>query len=132
MSKAGKNPIDAHVGQRLRIRRRMLGLRQETLAEQLGLSFQQVYRYETGDVRITAGRLLKISQLLDVPVSYFFEGLGTSTEPGEDAESALLTKACATTAGMRIVRSVAALEDENIRRKIADLIEAVAESGQSV
>ncbi|MCC2112909.1 MAG: helix-turn-helix transcriptional regulator [Hyphomicrobiales bacterium] len=110
----------------------MLGLRQETLAEQLGLSFQQVYRYETGDVRITAGRLLKISQLLDVPVSYFFEGLGTSTEPREDAETALLTKACATTAGMRIVRSVAALEDENIRRKIADLIEAVAESGHSV
>ena len=128
MKKAGKDPIDAHVGKRLRIRRRMLGLRQEALAEQLGLSFQQVYRYETGDVRITAGRLLKIAQILDVPVSYFFEGLGASNEPREDAESALLTKACATNAGLRIVKSLATLENEDIRRKIADLIEAVSES----
>ena len=126
------NSIDAHVGKRLRQRRRLLGLTQQQLAGEVNIRFQQIQKYESGANRISASRLWSLAKALDVPVSYFFEGLGTSTEPREDAETALLTKACATTAGMRIVRSVAALEDENIRRKIADLIEAVAESGHSV
>lgn len=70
------NPVDIHVGGRIRMRRSMLGMSQETLAESVGLTFQQVQKYERGTNRVSASRLYQFSRILDVPVSYFFERYG--------------------------------------------------------
>ncbi|MCB1650970.1 MAG: helix-turn-helix transcriptional regulator [Alphaproteobacteria bacterium] len=71
--KGGPSTIDVHVGQRLRVRRSLLGLSQEKLASLIGLTFQQIQKYERGTNRISAGRLYEFSKLLEVPVQYFFE-----------------------------------------------------------
>lgn len=68
------DPIDGHVGQRLRLRRSMLGLSQEKLGEAVGVSFQMIQKYERGDCRVGASRLMKIAQTMQVPVAWFFEG----------------------------------------------------------
>ncbi len=73
------NPVDTHVGQRVRTRRRLLGISQERLAEALGLTFQQVQKYERGANRISASKLYEIARFLASPVSYFFEGLTDPT-----------------------------------------------------
>src|SRR2546423_11250523 len=74
MAKKAPNPIDKHVGSRVRMRRMMLGMSQEKLGDSLGLTFQQVQKYEKGTNRIGASRLQQISQILQVPVAFFFEG----------------------------------------------------------
>ena len=81
---AGKkpNPVDQHVGSRVRLRRMLLGMSQERLGESMGLTFQQVQKYEKGVNRIGASRLFQISKILDVPVQFFFEEAPHSTEPG--------------------------------------------------
>src|ERR1700678_1752014 len=74
MAKKAPNPIDKHVGSRVRMRRMMLGMSQEKLGDALGLTFQQVQKYEKGTNRIGASRLQQISHILQVPVAFFFEG----------------------------------------------------------
>jgi ribosome-binding protein aMBF1 (putative translation factor) len=74
MVKRAPNPVDKHVGSRIRMRRLMLGMSQEKLADGLGLTFQQVQKYENGKNRIGAGRLQHISHILQIPVPFFFEG----------------------------------------------------------
>src|SRR5271167_2618011 len=92
MAKKAPNPIDKHVGSRVRMRRMMLGMSQEKLGDALGLTFQQVQKYEKGTNRIGASRLQQISQILQVQVSFFFEGapsaqLGTKTDSMGEAPS---------------------------------------------
>src|SRR6201988_3669252 len=88
MAKKAPNPIDRHVGSRVRMRRMMLGMSQEKLGDALGLTFQQVQKYEKGANRIGASRLQQISQILQVPVSFFFEGVPTQrTEQRTDGLS---------------------------------------------
>src|SRR5438105_2129141 len=91
MAKKAPNPIDKHVGTRVRLRRMMLGMSQEKLGDALGLTFQQVQKYEKGANRIGASRLQQISQSLQVPVAFFFEGVpnipGQQPEAGADAPS---------------------------------------------
>ena len=70
-----KHPVDAHVGQRIRHRRWMLGITQQQLGDAVGIKFQQIQKYETGMNRVSASRLWDISKALDVPISFFFEGL---------------------------------------------------------
>ncbi len=77
MAKKAPNPIDKHVGSRVRMRRMMLSMSQEKLGDALGLTFQQVQKYEKGTNRIGASRLQQISQILQVPISFFFEGAPT-------------------------------------------------------
>ena len=72
---AQPHPVDVHVGSRVRLRRTLLGMSQQKLAEAIGLTFQQVQKYEHGTNRVSASRLLLMSQVLDVPISYFFDGL---------------------------------------------------------
>lgn len=74
------NDIDLHVGKRLRRRRRLLGLTQQSLAEQVGIRFQQIQKYECGANRVSAARLFELSEALSVPIQYFYEGLST-TDP---------------------------------------------------
>src|SRR5580692_8901907 len=82
------NPVDLHVGARIRMRRRMLGVSQEKLADALGLTFQQVQKYERGANRVSASKLYEIAAALKTPVAYFFEGLADpSREDGGDDEA---------------------------------------------
>jgi transcriptional regulator with XRE-family HTH domain len=87
--KGTPNEIDMHVGQRLRVRRSLLGLSQEKLADAIGLTFQQVQKYERGTNRVSAGRLFELSTVLDVPVSYFFEQISESVGKGKSAAAGL-------------------------------------------
>lgn len=82
MNARPRDPIDTHVGQRLRLRRTMTGLSQEKLGEAIGVSFQMVQKYERGDCRVGASRLMKISDALNVPVSFFFEGFQDARPEG--------------------------------------------------
>ena len=75
-----KHPVDLHVGQRVRQRRWLFGMTQQQLAEKVGIKFQQIQKYETGTNRISASRLWDISEAMDVPVTFFFEGLGEIDE----------------------------------------------------
>src|SRR5208283_3836206 len=95
MAKKAPNPIDKYVGSRVRMRRMMLGMSQEKLAGALGLTFQQIQKYEKGTNRISASRLQAISQILDAPVHFFFDGAPHSGkggyEPGESPSPAYVT-----------------------------------------
>jgi transcriptional regulator with XRE-family HTH domain len=81
------NPVDLHVGARIRMRRKTLGISQERLAEALGLTFQQVQKYERGANRVSASKLYDIARTLRAPVAFFFEGLGDPTATGDGAQS---------------------------------------------
>jgi transcriptional regulator with XRE-family HTH domain len=85
MTKKSPNPIDKHVGSRVRMRRMMISMSQEKLGEKLGITFQQIQKYEKGTNRIGASRLQQISQILQVPVSFFFEGAPTQAAPADGA-----------------------------------------------
>lgn len=82
MTKRIQDPIDTYVGQRLRLRRTMAGMSQERLGESIGVSFQMVQKYERGDCRVGASRLMKISSALGVPVAFFFEGFNGAVPAG--------------------------------------------------
>jgi len=78
-TKGSPDEVDIHVGQRLRIRRSLLGMSQEKLAESVGITFQQIQKYERGTNRVSAGRLFQFSRILDIPVTYFYDQFVTST-----------------------------------------------------
>ena len=120
------NPVDMHVGSRVRMRRMMLGISQEKLANALGLSFQQVQKYEKGANRIGASRLEHISRFLQVPVAFFFEGASDASASEEDARSlALMNDFASNPEGLRLVQSFARIEDADVRRRIVDLVQAI-------
>ena len=122
----GPDPIDIYVGGRVRMRRTLLSMSQEKLADQLGVTFQQVQKYENGSNRVGASRLFAIGQVLSVPVSYFFEGY---TEEGMDfrvAEDGLdIDKHLRTRETIELVKSYYSI-DELARKKILDMVKALA------
>jgi DNA-binding XRE family transcriptional regulator len=130
------NPIDRHVGSRVRMRRVMLGLTQEKLGEALGLTFQQVQKYEKGTNRIGASRLQQISRTLDVPPAFFFEGAPSfqaiaNPEPGqmgvaEDSNTPYVADFLATTEGLHLNMAFARIHDPKIRKRIVDLVTSLA------
>ena len=111
------HPVDVHVGRRLKQIRTLRRMSQTDVARHLSLSFQQIQKYEIGSNRIAASRLFELSQILDVPTSYFFEGLNDAEEAQQDN-------------GMDIVTAVAAIEDEKIKSRIVTFIQDV--SGMTV
>ena len=122
------NPVDAHIGSRLRLRRLTLGLSQEKLGKELGLTFQQVQKYERGANRIGASRLYAIAQILEAPVSYFFEGLeGLDTISPDDRIESMLSSPEA----VEMNRSFARITDQATRRRLTDLIRSVADNNDS-
>ncbi|MEI8145091.1 MAG: helix-turn-helix transcriptional regulator [Alphaproteobacteria bacterium] len=131
MIKKIPNPIDKHVGSRVRMRRMMLGMSQEKLGERLGLTFQQVQKYEKGTNRIGASRLQQISAILSVPVSFFFEG-APSGEPApeggfrESQAASYVADFLSTSEGLALNRAFIRIRDTKVRRKIVDLVRAVA------
>lgn len=133
MAKKAPNPIDKHVGSRVRMRRMMLGMSQEKLGDALGLTFQQVQKYEKGTNRIGASRLQQISQILQVPVAFFFEGApeipGTNWSEGglnEAPSPTYVSDFLATSDGLALTKAFMRIEDAKLRRRIVDLVEQIA------
>ncbi|MDQ0346957.1 helix-turn-helix domain-containing protein [Ancylobacter vacuolatus] len=131
MTKKSPNPVDKYVGSRVRMRRMMVGMSQEKLGESLGITFQQIQKYEKGTNRIGASRLQNISQVLSVPVAFFFDGAPTMTGdvPGfaEDASPAYVSDFLASSEGLALTRAFLKIADSKVRRRIVDLVEALAE-----
>jgi len=130
MVKKAPNPTDKHVGSRVRMRRMMLNMSQEKLGEALGLTFQQVQKYEKGTNRIGASRLQQISSILQVPVAFFFEGAPSAGEvvPGmsEAPSPAYVSDFLATSDGLALTKSFMRIKDPKLRRRIVDLVEQIA------
>ena len=131
VAKKVPNPIDRHVGSRVRMRRMMLGMSQEKLGDALGLTFQQVQKYEKGANRIGASRLQQISQILQVPVSFFFEGAPSTRSErsegfGEAPSPAYVSDFLATSDGLALTKAFVRIKDAKLRRRIVDLVEQIA------
>ncbi|HQS46074.1 MAG: transcriptional regulator [Rhizobiales bacterium 24-66-13] len=130
MAKKAPNPIDKYVGSRVRMRRMMVGMSQEKLGESLGITFQQIQKYEKGTNRIGASRLQQISLVLSVPVAFFFEGapsLTTDSEGfGEAHSPAYVSDFLATSDGLVLTRNFMRITDAKIRRRIVELVTAIA------
>jgi transcriptional regulator with XRE-family HTH domain len=131
MTKNTPNPIDKHVGARVRMRRMMLSMSQEKLGDALGLTFQQVQKYEKGANRIGASRLQQISNILQVPISFFFGGAphlpGQAAGMGEPPSPAYVSDFLATTDGLSLTRSFMRIKSGKMRRRIVDLVEQIAD-----
>jgi transcriptional regulator with XRE-family HTH domain len=132
ITKKAPNPIDKHVGSRVRMRRMMLGMSQEKLGNSLGLTFQQVQKYEKGTNRIGASRLQQIAQILQVPVAFFFEGApnvgGVARMEGvsEAPSPAYVADFLATSDGLALTKAFMRIGDSKLRRRIVDLVEQIA------
>ena len=121
--------VDAHVGSRIRALRKQLGISQEHLAERLGLSFQQVQKYERGTNRVSASKLYETAGVLRVPVSYFFEGLDdvapeSGTDMGERAVRAFLQ----TDEGAELARTFPRLTPGDLRKRVLELVRSIIEA----
>jgi transcriptional regulator with XRE-family HTH domain len=130
MSTKAPNPVDKYVGSRVRMRRIMLGMSQEKLGEALGLTFQQVQKYEKGTNRIGASRIQQISGILQVPVSVLFEGgPGGSMSADGSAEAtspSYVSDFLATSEGLTLTRAFTRISDSKLRRSIVDMVEQIA------
>jgi transcriptional regulator with XRE-family HTH domain len=131
MAKKTPNPIDKHVGSRVRMRRMMLSMSQEKLGDALGLTFQQVQKYEKGTNRIGASRLQQISGILSVPVSFFFEGAphsgGHASGMGEAPSPAYVSDFLATSDGLSLTKAFMRIKSAKLRRRIVDLVEQISD-----
>jgi transcriptional regulator with XRE-family HTH domain len=122
------NPIDKYVGSRVRMRRLMLGMSQQKLGEALDLTFQQVQKYEKGTNRIGASRLQHISQILQVPVSFFFEGMpaeGRPIEIGGAPSATHVSEFVSSVEGVALMTALMKIKDPTLTRRIVDLVEAI-------
>jgi transcriptional regulator with XRE-family HTH domain len=139
MVKKAPNPIDKHVGSRVRMRRMMLSMSQEKLGGALGLTFQQVQKYEKGTNRIGASRLQQISHILQVPVAFFFEGApsfhpltgdGAAEGLGEAPSPTYVSDFLATSDGLALTKAFMEIKEPKLRRRIVDLVEEIAGRGE--
>lgn len=126
------NQIDAHVGSRVRLRRTLLGMSQEKLGEAIGLTFQQVQKYERGANRIGASRLYKLSEVLDVPISFFFDDMnpdvsGLRRAAGfADAAATFDSKELTKREILELARAFDKIKDEKVRKRILELTKSLA------
>jgi len=127
MSVKRPDPVDVEVGHRIRIERLSRGLSQTALANQLGVTFQQVQKYEKGVNRVGAGRLTKIAEVLGVSVSTFFSGKEVlASEQGKTGDEASPLKLLTVSGAFRLLRAYADIEDSNLRSSIVDLVEQIS------
>lgn len=125
------NPIDRHVGSRVRMRRMLVGMSQEKLGDALGVTFQQIQKYEKGTNRISASRLQTIAKVLGVPVEFFFEG---SPQPvamnetgfAEIGQTTFVADFLSTGEGVQLNKAFVRIKDPKIRRRIIDLVATIA------
>ncbi|HEX8164373.1 MAG TPA: helix-turn-helix transcriptional regulator [Beijerinckiaceae bacterium] len=124
------NPVDRHVGSRVRMRRMLVGMSQEKLGEALGITFQQIQKYEKGTNRIGASRLHQIARVLSVPVEFFYEGapqIGTVQGFAEAPSSGYVADFLTTSEGLELIKAFIAIKDSKIRRKLVDLARALGQ-----
>jgi transcriptional regulator with XRE-family HTH domain len=130
IAKKAPNPIDKHVGSRVRMRRMMLGMSQEKLGDGLDLTFQQVQKYEKGTNRIGASRLQQISNILQVPVAFFFEGApnlhGAADGMKEAPSPAYVSDFLASSEGLALTKAFMRIKEPKVRRRIVDLVKQIA------
>ena len=136
-SSKSPNPVDLHVGGRVRMRRKMLGVSQERLAEALGLTFQQVQKYERGANRISASKLYEIARFLSAPIAYFFEGLGDPTAGAlaaglDDASEQHVHGFLMTSEGLELAAAFPRIVRSRLRRRILDLVRSLADEEEEV
>lgn len=131
-NKKKPNPVDIHVGGRIRLRRNMLGMSQEKLGESLGITFQQIQKYEKGSNRVGASRLQAIAGILSVPVSFFFEdapgqeAAGPRSGLAEDGSTGFVVDFLNSSEGLQLNRAFVKISDARVRRRIIDLVKALA------
>ncbi|MBS0469962.1 MAG: helix-turn-helix transcriptional regulator [Proteobacteria bacterium] len=126
------NPIDAQVGNRVRLRRMLIGMSQERLGELLGLTFQQVQKYEKGVNRIGAGRLFEVSRILGVPIDYFYEGVNNQLAGGvtEGESSPPVMEFVSSGEGLQLSLAFMKIKDPKLRKRVLDLVKQMAEDGE--
>jgi transcriptional regulator with XRE-family HTH domain len=119
------NPTDKHVGSRLRMRRKMLAMSQTKLGDALGVTFQQVQKYEKGTNRIPSSRLQQISHILQVPVAFFFEGVSTPQMPTTQIDAFV-----SDSSGLRLIGAFMRIDNVALRRRIAKLVQDIADDAE--
>jgi len=134
-NKKGPKPFDIHVGSRIRLRRNMLGMSQEKLGENLGITFQQIQKYEKGTNRVGASRLQAIASILSVPVAFFFEDApgrenGNASGLAEDNSTTYVVDFLNSAEGLQLNRAFVRIADAKVRRKVVDLVKALAAEGE--
>ncbi|UXM95765.1 helix-turn-helix domain-containing protein [Bartonella sp. HY329] len=131
VKKKQPDPIDVYVGSRIRLRRNSIGLSQEKLGEQLGITFQQVQKYEKGTNRVGASRLQAIAETLEVPVSFFFEDVSNNElDEGFAETEANPLEIVSSGEGLQLIRAFTNIKDPQVRRKIIDLAKALSQDDQ--
>ncbi len=129
-NKKKPNPTDIHVGSRIRLRRNMLSMSQEKLGEHLGITFQQIQKYEKGTNRVGASRLQAIASILGVPVAFFFEDVPGQEAPAggfaEDAGANSAVEFCTSAEGLQLNRAFIKISDIKVRRKIIELVKTLS------
>ena len=128
------NPMDVHVGSRVRLRRMLLGMSQEKLGEHLGLTFQQVQKYEKGVNRIGASRLFDLAKVLGVPVQFFYDEAPSGAQAAsvtiagfsEQPDESYVVEFLGTREGLELNKAFARIEDHKVRRSIVELVRALA------
>lgn len=126
------NPVDTQVGNRVRIRRMLIGMSQEKLGDLLGLTFQQVQKYEKGVNRIGAGRLYEISRILGVPIDFFYEGVSPESGVAESGTAPVM-EFVSSGEGLQLSLAFMKIKDSKVRKRVLDLVKSLAneEAGES-
>lgn len=129
-TKKNPNPVDIHVGGRVRLRRMLVGLSQEKLGVSMGLTFQQIQKYEKGVNRIGASRLYRLSQVLDVPVQFFFDGMPPINAPAvagmaESEQETYLYEFLNTRDGLELNRAFVKVTDAQVRKSVIELVRSL-------
>lgn len=125
----GPNPVDIHVGSRIRLRRQLLRMSQEKLGDELGVTFQQVQKYERGANRVGASRLYRLSRVLEVPVQFFFEGLSDSAPAAamaDNDQTPIVYDFIQSSDGVSLAESFSRIKDPKVRRRVLELVRTLA------
>ena len=131
-SERSPNPVDRHVGLRIRMRRKELGISQERLADSIGLTFQQVQKYERAANRVSASKLWEMARVLNASIGYFYEGLGDVLEtPGSNLPREAVQEFLMTPEGIELASTFPKIPRGRVRRKILDLVRAMAEEQEA-
>ncbi|PQA88831.1 transcriptional regulator [Marinicaulis flavus] len=132
--RSGPHPIDVHVGSRVKLRRMILGMSQESLGKSLGLTFQQIQKYEKGVNRIGASRMFELSQLLEVPVQFFYDeyGAGADRAPGfAETGGGEVMNLLNSPEGVQLCRYFSGIRDPEVKKRVLELVRSIAETEES-
>src|SRR4051812_11523908 len=127
MPKKQANPIDIQVGNRVRIRRMLIGMSQEKLGDMLGLTFQQVQKYEKGVNRIGAGRLYEVARILNVPIDFFYEGVGDAPGLSDSEVAPPVLEFVSSGEGLQLSLAFMKIKDAKVRKRVLDLVKSLSE-----